>query len=211
MNLQETIRKVLREELNESTYLRRRIDMELFEKEFYENLNYTTDIFLRYRNGGVDINFSKFKRRVMDYLIDNYHSELTNGGLSDDYPYDEVFGYLSELFHDKIKDRYSEVFGGDVNESVKRSLNETKNKFNRENSKRGEYSDLLESLTMHFFNEENVCDVFAMYTDDGTYAVLVYYNGNADYYLNEELDKFLTTYVPTVLFSHIVNTKCNEE
>ena len=211
MNLQENIKKVLREELNESTYFRRRIDMDLFEKEFYETLNYTTNIFLRYRDGGVDITFPKFKRRVMDYLIDNYHSELTNGGLYDDYPYDEVFEYLSEFFHDKIKDRYTEVFGGDVNESVKRSLNETKNKFNRGDSKRGEYSDLLESLTMYFFNEENVCDVFAMYTDGGTYAVLVYYNGNAGYYQNDELDEFLTKYAPTDLFSHIINTKCDKE
>ena len=120
MNLQETIRRIIREELNESTYLRRRIDMELFEKEFYENLNYATNIFLTSRRERQPVTFPKFKKRVMDYLIDNYHSELTNGGLSDDYPYDEVYEYLSSHFHDKIKERYDVAFGEDVNESVNR-------------------------------------------------------------------------------------------
>ena len=203
MKLKEHIRKVLKEEINESTFFRRRVDMDLFEKEFYENLNYAIGITLSLRDQGKPTTFSKFKRRVIDYLMDNYHGELSNWG-SKEYPYDEVYNFLSDYFHNKIKEKYDEVFGEDVNEP----LNENKNKFNREASEKGEYSDLLESLTMYFLGKENICDVFAMY-NEGTYAVLVYYNGNADYYLNEELDKFLTTYVPTNLFSHIINSKCD--
>lgn len=203
--MKEHIRKVLKEEINESTFFRRRVDMDLFEKEFYENLNYAIGITLSLRDQGKTTTFSKFKRRVIDYLMDNYHGELSNWG-SEEYPYDEVYNFLSDYFHNKIKKKYDEVFGEDVNEP----LNENKNKFNREASEKGEYSDLLESLTTYFLGKENICDVFAMYTE-GTYAVLVYYNGNAGYYLNEELDSFLTTYVPTNLFSHIINSKCNEE
>jgi hypothetical protein len=203
MKLQEHIRKVLKEELNESTFFRRRVDMDLFEKEFYENLNYAIGITLSLRDQGNPTTFSKFKRRVIDYLMDNYHGELSNWG-SKEYPYDEVYNFLSDYFYNKIKEKYDEVFGEDINEP----LNENKNKFNREDSEKGEYSDLLESLTTYSLGKENICDVFAMYVE-GTYAVLVYYNGNVDYYLNEELDKFLTTYVPTNLFSHIINSKCD--
>ena len=201
--MKELIRKVLKEELNESTFFRRRVDMDLFEKEFYENLNYAIGITLSLRDQGNPTTFSKFKRRVIDYLMDNYHGELSNWG-SKEYPYDEVYNFLSDYFYNKIKEKYDEVFGEDINEP----LNENKNKFNREDSEKGEYSDLLESLTTYSLGKENICDVFAMYVE-GTYAVLVYYNGNVDYYLNEELDKFLTTYVPTNLFSHIINSKCD--
>ena len=203
MTRQESIRRILRESVNESTFFRRRVDMELFEKEFYENLNYAIGITLSLRDQGKPTTFSKFKRRVIDYLMDNYHGELSNWG-SKEYPYDEVYNFLSDYFHNKIKEKYDEVFGEDINEP----LNENKNKFNREASEKGEYSDLLESLTTYFLGKENICDVFGMYIE-GTYAVLVYYNGNADYYLNEELDKFLTTYVTTNLFSHIINSKCD--
>lgn len=123
--MKELIKKVLKEELNESTFFRRRVDMDLLEKEFYENLNYATNIFLERYNEGETTTFSKFKKRVIDYLIDNYNSELTNGGL-EDYPYDEVYNFLSDYFHNKIKERYDEVFGEDINEP----LNENKNKFN---------------------------------------------------------------------------------
>jgi hypothetical protein len=201
--MKELIRKVLKEELNESTFFRRRVDFDLLDKEFYENLNYVTNIFLERHNEGKRFDLSQFKTVVITYLIDNYHGELTNWGL-EDFPYDEIKEYLSDYFHDKIKERYDEVFGEDNNEP----LNENKNKFKREASEKGEYSDLLESLTTYSLGKENICDVFAMYVE-GTYAVLVYYNGNADYYLNEELDKFLTTYVPTNLFSHIINSKCD--
>jgi len=104
-------------------------------------------------------------------------------------------------------------FNMNIQENIKKTLREeTKNKFNREGSHKGEYSDTLESLTTFFLGEENVCDVYAMYiVSDPTYAVLVYYNGESGRYLSDELDDFLTKYVPTVLFSHIVNRKCNEE
>jgi hypothetical protein len=109
MNLQKHIRKVLRETVNESTFFRRRVDMRLMEKEFYEILNYTTGMFLKRRDAGMDFTFEDFKSRVIDYLMDGYHNELSNGG-SNDFPYDEIYEFLSEHFHDKIEDRYNSLF-----------------------------------------------------------------------------------------------------
>ena len=109
MNLQEHIRKVLIETVNESLFFRRRADMRLMEKEFYENLNFATDMFLKRRYAGIDFTFEDFKERVIDYLMDGYHNELSDGG-SKDFPYDEVYEFLSDHFHDKIEDRYDSLF-----------------------------------------------------------------------------------------------------
>jgi len=109
MNLQEHIRRILREMVNESTFFLRRVDLHLMEKEFYETLNYVTDIFLRKRDYGQDIDFNMFKNRSVTALMDDYHDVLSNGG-SKDFPYDEVYEFLSNYFHDKIKDRYNSLF-----------------------------------------------------------------------------------------------------
>jgi hypothetical protein len=123
MTLQEHIRRILKEELNESTYLRRMVDISLMDKEFYENLNYVTSIFLEMKNEGETTTFPKFKKRVIDWSMDNYHSELTNYD-KNDYPYDEVYEFFSKHFHDKIKDRYDSVFGTNIQKSIKRTLRE---------------------------------------------------------------------------------------
>jgi hypothetical protein len=123
MNLQENIRKILREELNESLFFRRRINMDSLNKRAFQNLNDATDTFLKRYNQGQKFNFPQFKSLVIDYLMDSYHNELSNGG-SKDFPYDEVYEFLSEYYHDKIKDRYELMFGGNINESIRRIIRE---------------------------------------------------------------------------------------
>ena len=113
-SLQETIRKVLKEELNESTYLRRRVDMSTIDKKFFTNLNIVTDKYLKIHDGYCS--FNVFRTTVISYLIDDYRDNLSDEDY-DNFPYDEVYNFLLNLFYDKIKDRYVEVFGGDINES----------------------------------------------------------------------------------------------
>ena len=114
MNLQESIRRILRETVNESTFFRRRVDLRLMEKEFYETLNFATDMFLKRSYVGIDFTFKEFKRRVIDFLMDDYHDVLSNGG-SNDFPYDEVYDFLSNHFHDKIKERYDLILNRNIN------------------------------------------------------------------------------------------------
>jgi hypothetical protein len=123
MNLQEHIRKVLREELNESTYFRRRVDMSSLDKKFFTNLNIVTDKYLKRHDGYCS--FNVFRTTVISYLIDDYRDNLSDEDY-DNFPYDEVYNFLFNLFYDKIKDRYVEVFGGDINESknIRRVLRE---------------------------------------------------------------------------------------
>ena len=126
--LKESIRKVLREELNESTYFRRRVDMSTIDEEFYKNLNIVTDRFLMLSSGKQSYSFNEFRTTVISYLIDDYRDNLSDQDY-DNLPYDEVYEYLSNHFHDKIKDRYDEVFGGYINESknIRRVLQEETN------------------------------------------------------------------------------------
>ena len=128
--LKESIKKVLKEELNESTYLRRRVDMSSLDEEFYENLDIVTNRFLKLSSKKQYYSFNDFKNGILGYIIEDFHYELTNNRF-DDYPYDEVYEFLSNHYHDKIKDRYVEVFGGNINESenirkvLKEELNES--------------------------------------------------------------------------------------
>jgi len=102
--------------LNESTFFLRRVDTRLMEKEFFENLNIITDVYLRKYIDGIDFNFETFENHVIDYFMDGYYDDLTNGG-ENDYPHDEVHEFLSKYFHDKIKDRYNLMFKLNINES----------------------------------------------------------------------------------------------
>ena len=47
--------------------------------------------------------------------MDGYYNDLTNGG-ENDYPYDEVYEFLSNHFHDKIKERYDSLFDQETTE-----------------------------------------------------------------------------------------------
>ena len=113
MNLKESIRRILRE----STFFRRRVDTRLVEKEFYENLNRLTDSVIYKLEQGKKVNFDAFKRIVMHNLMDDFHNDLSDGGLND-FPYGEVYDFLLNLFHDKIKDRYDLIVRRNINESV---------------------------------------------------------------------------------------------
>ena len=128
MNLQESIRRILRETVNGSTFFRRRVDMSLLDEEFYKNLNIVTDRFLMLSSGKQSYSFNEFRTTVISYLIDDYRDNLSDQDY-DNLPYDEVYEYLSNHFHDKIKDRYDEVFGGYINESknIRRVLQEETN------------------------------------------------------------------------------------
>jgi hypothetical protein len=118
--LKESIRKVLREELNESTYLRRRADMSTIDKKFFTNLNIVTDKYLRKHNNGQYCSFNVFRTTVISYLIDDYRDNLSDEDY-DNFPGEEVYNFLLNHFYDKIKDRYDTFFGNNINESVDKS------------------------------------------------------------------------------------------
>ena len=112
MNLKENIKRIL----NESTFFRRRVDMSLMDKEFFEVLNYVAYKLITKHDEGKIVKFPEFKNRVIDYLIDNYHGELSDWG-REEYPYVEVYEFLSNHFKDKIKEKYDLMFNRNISES----------------------------------------------------------------------------------------------
>jgi hypothetical protein len=136
--------------INESTFFRRRVDISLMDKEFFENLNYVTSIFLKRYNEGKRFDIFQFKTKVLNYLMDNYHGELSNGGLND-FPYDEIYEFLSNHFHDKIKDRYDTFFGNNINESEE---------------KQPKYLNIIKDIVEPYKKEECVCDINVSFEDD---------------------------------------------
>jgi len=183
MNLQESIRKVLIETVNESLFFRRRVDMRLMEKEFFETLNFATDMFLKRRYAGIDFTFKDFKERVIDYLMDDYHNELSDGG-SNDFPYDEVYEFLSEHFHRKIKDRYNSIFDGEeINEGFKDMI---KNMFGK---KPLTNDDRLVNVLVNYIKEEYSID-FA----SNDYGEITYYETDYTGVWNTPIMKYYPKY-----------------
>ena len=123
MNLQEHIRKILSEPVNESTFFRRRVDMSTIDKKFFTNLNIVTNKYLHDRKHNGYCNFNVFRTTVISYLIDDYRDNLSDNDY-DNFPYDEVYNFLLNHFYDKIKDRYNIMFGADLQESIRKVLKE---------------------------------------------------------------------------------------
>ena len=109
MNLQENISRIKEMMgINESSFLRRRVDVNLLDDEFIRYLNYITDIFLKKLDIEHHANFGDFKRRIIDGLMDSYHGELSNWG-QNEFPYDEIYDFLLERYLPKIKERFNKI------------------------------------------------------------------------------------------------------
>ena len=93
-------------DINESSFLRRRVDISLLDSELIDNLNYVTDIFLSNLRNGDEISFDHFKERIITGIIDNYHGDLSNWG-QDEFPYDQIYNFLLDRYLPKIESRYN--------------------------------------------------------------------------------------------------------
>ena len=189
MNLQEHIKKVLSEPVNESTFFRRRVDMSTIDKKFFTNLNIVTDKYLRKHNNGQYCSFNVFRTTVISYLIDDYRDNLSDEDY-DNFPYDEVYNFLLNHFYDKIKDRYVEVFGGDINESKQKGPRKLPNELKRR-------SQRLDDLIVKVIKDIELCQYNT--PDEFIYVVMdeLLWELKDDYHgdLNK-LDKFdVTQYV----------------
>ena len=107
MNLQENIHRIQEVMgINESSFLRRRVDISSLDSDILDNINYVTDIFLRELRDGNRMEFDDFKRRIIYGIIDQYHGDLSNWG-ENEFPYDEIYDFLLERYLPKIESRYN--------------------------------------------------------------------------------------------------------
>jgi len=86
--------------LSESTFLKRRVNAEILEEAISDALNYAIFRFGEKYNR----NLNQFINRVMSVLMDNLHPTLSWG--DKEFPYDEIYEFLKEKYHDRIYNAY---------------------------------------------------------------------------------------------------------
>ena len=110
MNLQESIRKILREETINLTTILRRVHLDELEREFEESLDITSNWFFRFieKNGSI-INLDRFINFAISSTIDGIHHDLYSTLPEDIQWYEDVKESLKDYYKDRIKTRYEKL------------------------------------------------------------------------------------------------------
>ena len=110
MNLQESIRKVLREETNNLTTILRRVPIDDLEREFKESLDSVSEMFERlYEKNGDITSIETFINVAISMTMDGVHYELYSSMPEDSIWYYDVYNTLKDYFIDRIKARYKKL------------------------------------------------------------------------------------------------------
>jgi len=106
MDLHESIRKILKEDVNIMRMILRRIRPEMLDKEFNTSLNYVGRTFvIKYKSDPKKLPLRKFRQMV---IADFIYLLGTNQNLFDDPEWDvEVFDALSEYYKERISSMYN--------------------------------------------------------------------------------------------------------
>ena len=110
MNLQESIRRILREESKPILMIRRRVPDDDLEREFSESLEMSSNL-LRNRNkkDGSIMSLNRFIDVTTSILMDVIHYELYSTMPEDSQWYGEVIESLKDYYKDRIKSRYKKL------------------------------------------------------------------------------------------------------
>lgn len=110
MNLQETIRRILKEETKLNQMVRRRVPNDDLEREFNESLDSTSNnVFNLIKNGGGVMILDRFIYITISKLIDGIHYKIYSTTLEDSLWYDNVFNSLKDHYKDRIYVRYEKL------------------------------------------------------------------------------------------------------
>ena len=110
MSLQESIRRIIREETKLNPMILRRVRRDDLEREFEESLDGATNsVFHLIRNGGGIMVLDRFKYITVSRLIDGIHYEIYSTTPEDSVWYDEVFNSLKDYYTDRIEVRYKKL------------------------------------------------------------------------------------------------------
>ena len=110
-NIQESIRRILREETINFTMILRRVPYDDLEREFEESLDMASDMMSRYIkiHVGNVMNLKRFIDVATSILMDGIHHELYSTLPEDIQWYDEVKEILRKYYKDRIKVRYRKL------------------------------------------------------------------------------------------------------
>lgn len=111
MNLQESIRRVLKEETDYFRMIRRRVPQDDLEREFEESLDMASDNFsyFMFKNRGEVMDLKNFTDITTSILIDGIHHELYSSIPNEYEWYDKVKETLKDFYKDRIEVRYRKL------------------------------------------------------------------------------------------------------
>jgi hypothetical protein len=110
MNLQENIRRILREDTVNFTMILRRVPIDDLEREFEESLDMSSNMLRnKYNNSGEILSLERFIDVTISILIDGIHYELYSTLPEDIQWYDEVNKILKKYYKEKIENRYKKL------------------------------------------------------------------------------------------------------
>ena len=109
-NLQETIKRILREESKPALMIRRRVPYDDLEREFSESLDMSSNM-LRNTNkdDGSIMSLNRFIDVTISILMDGIHYELYSTMPEDSQWYGEAIESLKDYYKDRIKSRYKKL------------------------------------------------------------------------------------------------------
>jgi hypothetical protein len=107
--------------INESRFLKRRVNPETIESAITDALSYVSSKFYNKRSSWYKADPKIFRRLVINILMDHLHPKLSNWG-TEDFPYDEVYNYLTDHYSQRILQRYKEL---DKNPPTRMETNES--------------------------------------------------------------------------------------
>jgi hypothetical protein len=109
-NLQESIRRILREESKPILMIRRRVPDDDLEREFSESLDMSSNM-LRNTNkeDGSIMSLNRFIDVTISILMDGIHYELYSTMPEDSQWYGEAIESLKDYYKDRIKSRYKKL------------------------------------------------------------------------------------------------------
>ena len=109
-NLQESIRRILREESKPTLMIRRRVPYDDLEREFSESLDMSSNM-LRNTNkeDGSIMSLNRFIDATISILMDGIHYELYSTMPEDSQWYGEAIESLKDYYKDRIKSRYKKL------------------------------------------------------------------------------------------------------
>ena len=109
-NLQENIRRILREETINLTTILRRVSLDDLEREFEESLDMASDnLFYRIRNGKGVMDLKSFIDVTTSILMDGIHYDLYSTLPEDVQWYEDVKETLKEYYRHRIKVTYKRL------------------------------------------------------------------------------------------------------
>ena len=119
MNLQEQIRKILREELTLPPYLRRRTTKDELDDIFREATQYVLQPNKSFKKASPQ----RIKEIIISIMMDDLHGKFSNWGTKD-FDYDSIFNSLMDYYSDKIEELISDnqYLSEDTNNPIKEKL-----------------------------------------------------------------------------------------